>query len=255
MIYLGLPSNMAVGHQRESQDALQPIHILNYDNGENGQIFNQNCGAQKIQEKKPKSCLELLKYFQPKRNERNTTKSCSELMKYLQPIRQEDWEYSLKDTVFTPFWLLLFLHLSLSISSPECIEITLPVVQIEPSSEVPCKQNKTLQNGQDVQFGELMEFWNDSKYRGTSQENINLIGFFHRFERESDSEQVCKEKDIGNSSWRIREYQLFICVMKGCSRSNNLVRAINQYTCLHQGGKKGIVNLINMLFIIYPYRL
>ena len=112
MIYLGLPSNMAVGHQRESQDALQPIHILNYDNGENGHIFNQNCGAQKIQEKKPKSCLELLKYFQPKRNERNTTKSCSELMKYLQPIRQEDWEFSLKDKVFTPFWLLLFLHLS-----------------------------------------------------------------------------------------------------------------------------------------------
>ena len=115
-----------------------------------------------------------------------------------------------------------------------------------------------MQNGQDVQFGELMEFWNDSKYRGTSQENINLIGFFHRFERESDSEQVCKEKDIGNSSWRIREYQLFICVMKVRSRSNNLVRAINQYTCLHQvkGGKEYSTSLIcSLLYIHIDYKI
>jgi hypothetical protein len=70
------------------------------DNSESTPTLNtqSSFGLKPVKEKKPRSCLELLKHLKPAKTVENKTKS-PELMKYLAPIRQDTREFSLVDNI------------------------------------------------------------------------------------------------------------------------------------------------------------
>ena len=89
---------------RESQSSDPLQHFLNSfsptDNEESAPTLNTKSlfGSKTVKEKKPRSCLGLLKHLKPAKTVENKTKS-PELMKYLAPIRQDTREFSLVDKV------------------------------------------------------------------------------------------------------------------------------------------------------------
>ena len=95
-------TRLTAPYQTESQSPDPLRHFLNNfttDNAESPPTLNTlSFFGSKTVEKKPKSCLELLKHLKPAKTVENKTKS-PELMKYLAPIRQDTREFPLVNTI------------------------------------------------------------------------------------------------------------------------------------------------------------
>ena len=132
---------MTLLHQPETSAALSPISsdFIPTENWMNTAAVTQPSSfiSRISSEKKPKTSLELLKYFQ--RPKIDKTRSAPELMNHLGPLRQENWIFSFKAFLFRTFSFPLSIFWSqgenssswVSTRSAECFEVSLPVIHWE----------------------------------------------------------------------------------------------------------------------------